>query len=129
MHKFTAPLYLITAKSGKGRKYYLNLNQYRNWKGIVSNTVKKKYKEVLSSQLIGKTFKTPIMLTFISIRGDKRRIDRANALSIHEKFFCDALVELGCIPDDNDLFITRTTYESGPIDKGNGRVEIIITEL
>ena len=47
-------------------------------------------------------------------------------LSIHEKFFCDAMTEYGCIADDNDDYIKSTKYLSGGIDKENPRVEIII---
>jgi len=60
-------------------------------------------------------------------RGDNRRVDRANVLSIHEKFFCDALTKHGFIPDDNDKHIKSTHYYSGGIDKLNPRVEIEIT--
>jgi Holliday junction resolvase RusA-like endonuclease len=56
-------------------------------------------------------------------------VDRANVLSVHEKFFCDALVESGCLPDDNDLYIKKTTYVSKGVEPGNGRVEIEITEI
>ena len=126
---FTMPLYLILSKAKNGKKYHINLNNYRNWHSQVSNNLKKKYKEVVSKQFIGVKFTKPIEIKFICIRPDKRRVDRANVLSVHEKFFCDALVEYGCLPDDNDLFIIRSIYESGPIDKNNGRVIIQITEL
>jgi hypothetical protein len=33
-------------------------------------------------------------------------------LSVHEKFFCDALTEYKCIPDDADQFITSSYYTS-----------------
>lgn len=74
-------------------------------------------------------FENPIRLTFVLRKKDKRKIDRANVLSIHEKFFCDALVELGCIPDDNDNYIESTHYYSGEIDKEYPRVDIIIEEI
>lgn len=129
IHKFTAPLYIILAKSSKGKKYHLNLNNYRNWRSAVSNNLKKKYKEIVSSQLIGKKLKHPIEIKFIYIKSQNRKVDRANVLSVHEKFFCDALVECGCLPDDNDIYITKTTYVSNGVEPGNGRVEIEITEI
>lgn len=129
MFKFEAPLYLQLGKSKSCKKYHINLNNYRNWKGVTSNNIKKKYKETIASQLKGIKFTKPIQLRFISIRPDRRKVDRANVLSVHEKFFCDALVELGCLPDDNDNFITRTIYESNGIEKDKGRVIIEITEL
>lgn len=126
---FNAPLSIKTAKSASGKYYRINLNQYRNWKSMVSNAIKIKYKEVVSPQFKKIKIKPPVQITFVLYNDSNRRIDRANPLSIHEKFFCDALVEAGCMPDDNDKFITRTIYESGPVDKNNGRVEIIIEEL
>ena len=129
MYVFDMPLYLITAKSGNGKKYRLNMNEYRNWKGVVSNTVKIKYKEVVSSQLKGLKLKAPIQITFVLYKSSKRRTDRANQCCIHEKFFCDALVELGCLEDDNDNYIVRSIYETGGIDRENPRMDIIIEEL
>lgn len=129
IHNFTAPLYIILAKSKLGKKYHLNLNNYRNWQSAVSNNLKKKYKEIVSSQLVGKKLKAPVEIKFTYIKGQNRKVDRANVLSVHEKFFCDALVECGCLPDDNDLYISKTTYVSNGVDPGNGRVEIEITEI
>lgn len=129
MIKITSPLYLQLSKGAKGKKYYLNLNNYRNWHYIVSNNLKKAYKELMKSELGDLDITGRIQIKFLLIRGDSRKVDRANVLSVHEKFFCDALVELGCIEDDNDKFIVRTIYESGEIDRGNGRVEIFISSV
>ena len=125
------PLYLVLAKqkNEKAKKYYLNLNQYRNWHYLVSNNLKKKYAEVVIEKLPANfVFTKPIDLTFTLWKKDKRRGDRANPLSVHEKFFCDALVHAKAIPDDNDNFIQSTHYYTGGIDKENPRVEIKIKE-
>jgi hypothetical protein len=82
----------------------------------------------MKSQLEGLVLKTPVRLKFTLIRGDRRAGDRANVLSIVEKFFCDALKEYGCIPDDNDNYISGQTYETGEIDKKNPHVKIEIIE-
>lgn len=129
MIKIISPLFLQLSKGAKGKKYYLNLNNYRNWHYIVSNNLKKAYKELMKSELGDLDITGRIEIKFLLIRGDSRKVDRANVLSVHEKFFCDALVELGCIEDDNDKFIVRTIYESGEIDRGNGRVEIFINSV
>lgn len=129
IYKFKAPLAIKIAKSAKGKFYRINLNQYRNWHKNVSNSIKVKYKELVSPQFKKIKIKPPVQITFVLYNDSNRRIDRANPLSIHEKFFCDALVEAGCMPDDNDKFIKRTIYESGPVDKTDGRIEIIIEEL
>ena len=54
------------------------------------------------------------------------KTDRSNVLSIHEKFFCDALVELGKLPDDCDRHIGETHYYTGGYDPNDPRVEIFL---
>lgn len=122
-----APLYVMLPRKTKAdKKMIINLNGYRNWHYIISNEVKKKYKDAVKEQLIGLAFNEPIKLHFKLFKGSKRMSDRANVLSIHEKFFCDALTELECIVDDNDNFIKETKYTSGGIDRENPRVEVEI---
>lgn len=126
-YTFNMPLYFKLSKSDKGKKYHINLNNYRNWHYQVSNNLKKLYKACASHQLEGLKF-GQIDITFKLWKASRRRIDRANPLSIHEKFFCDALTELACIPDDNDDYINSTTYLTGGIDKDNPRVEIEVID-
>ena len=111
------------------KKIHINLNEYRNWHYIVSNQAKDIYKKGLESQLSKIKFDGKITLVFTLFRGDKRRVDRANILSIHEKFFCDALTFYGCIKDDNDNFIEETRYRSGQVDRENPRVEVEILKI
>ena len=59
----------------------------------------------------------------------KRLTDISNVLSIHDKFFCDALVEAGKLPDDNYIHLKKITYQFGEIDPKNPRVEITIEEV
>ncbi len=113
------------------KMYYLNLNNYRNWHYQVSNNLKRKYKEIVERKFEDIDFLSridPVELTFIMYRKDKRKVDRSNVLSVHEKFFCDALVELGYIKDDADKYISSSHYYSGGIEKENPRVDIIIKE-
>lgn len=125
------PLYadIYKPKKKETDRYYYNLNQYRNWHYQVNNKLKKIYKDAAQPFLEGLSFSKPIELTFTLWKRDKRRIDRANPLCIHEKFFCDALVESGCMPDDNDEFIVATHYYTGGIDRDNPRVDILISEV
>lgn len=120
------PLYI---KMGirKPKKYYINLNNYRNWHYQVSNNLKASYKAILAPKVRGMTFGM-LALSFTLHRGDKRRVDRSNILSIHEKFFCDALVECSCIKDDCDEFLESSHYYTGSIDKDNPRVDIELLE-
>ena len=126
--KIVAPLFVLLPRKTKAdKKIILNLNQYRNLHYIISNESKKKYKEAIKSQIEGLVFAEPLKLHFKLFKGSARKSDRANVLSIHEKFFCDALTECGVIDDDNDEFIKETKYTSGEIDKENPRVEISIS--
>lgn len=115
-------------KDGKKipKNFHFNLNNYRNWHYQVSNNLKIAYKDIAEERLVLVCVEPPIRLHFILWKKDKRKVDRANVLSIHEKFFCDALVELNYIPDDNDDYITSSHYYTGGIDKINPRVEIWI---
>jgi Holliday junction resolvase RusA-like endonuclease len=124
--KIVVPLFVRIAKSEKGKKYYLNLNYYRNWHYQQSNAIKQKFCENMETLLVPLVFQTPIELTFTLYKSSKRNIDRSNILSIVEKFFCDALVHCGCIKDDNDQYISKTHYQTGGVDKENPRVEIEI---
>lgn len=125
--KFTSPLFVILPrKTKKDKRVALNLNIYRNLHYLISNQAKHVYKEQMAPQLKGVRFDKPIEITFTLYKASNRRVDRANVLSIVEKFFCDAMTELGCIEDDNDDFIKATHYYSGGKDKDNPRVEIDI---
>ena len=109
-----------------GKKYHLNLNNYRNWHFQISNKVKQEYQNIMLPQLRGLRLQTPIKITFVLYKASKRKQDRSNVLSIVEKFFCDSLVHYGCLPDDDDSHIISTDYRTGEIDKDNPRVEIYI---
>ncbi len=129
MKKIISPLFVCLPRKTKAdKKVYLNLNVYRNLHYIVNNQAKEIYRVLMFDQLSKLELKTPIDIRFILYKKTRRRTDRANILSIVEKFFCDALVEYKCIPDDSDEFINSTSYFSNGIDKENPRVEIFITE-
>lgn len=124
-----SPLFIdLPRKTKKDKRVYINLNTYRNLHYISNNQAKEIYTEQMAEQLSGKKFKTPIRLKFTLFKKTKRKTDRANILSITEKFFCDALVKYNCIKDDNDDYILNTFYQSGEIDKDDPRVEISIIE-
>ena len=68
---------------------------------------------------------TPIKLHYKLYRA-RAGGDRNNPLTIHDKYFCDALTHYGCIPDDSDKYIKSQFYETAGVDKENPRVEILI---
>jgi hypothetical protein len=97
---------------------------------FTESAVKKAYQDIVYGELKEYRFSKfdKIEIDFVLYKGSKRKIDRSNVLSIHEKYFCDALVGMQIIEDDNDSFIESTRYFSG-YDKNNPRVEIFIKIL
>lgn len=89
------PLFINTGKK-KIKRNTIAMNQYRNWHYLVSNNIKKQYKELVKEQLdgIGLDFTTPIALIFTYFNPTKRKSDVTNFCCIHDKFFSDAIVEL-----------------------------------
>jgi len=125
----SVPIYItLPKKTMEDKKYGLNMNSYRNWNFHLSNTLKKEFKRIIAPQLKNKRFDYPT-IEYCLYYPDKRSRDKMNFASIISKFFLDALVECGCILDDNDYFIGREIAEIPQIDKENPRCDIILTEL
>lgn len=122
---FSSPLWV---KAGK-RKFILNLNQYRNAHYRITNNAKHKYKEFMESQI--KQLKKKLgkcLFIYTVYKGDKRNFDIGNICAIHQKFFEDAMVELGKLDDDKYSIIPMAIFCLGEIDKDDPRVEIEIIE-
>ena len=121
------PLFIVVGT----KKHHINLNKYRNNHYQLNNSIKQQYSDIASAKLFSyknKNF-SKIKLDFIYYKPTKAKRDRSNILSIHEKFFCDALTKMKVIPDDNDDHIKSSFYYSGGLDRDNPRVEIHITIL
>ena len=100
-------------KTKKDKKISLSANRYRNAHHYESNQVKRKYKEEVASQLDGFNIKTPIWIQIIYYADSARKSDTSNWCFIQDKFFCDALVDLGYIEDDNTKYIPEVRYRFG----------------
>lgn len=112
-----------------GKKLFvLNLNVYRNTHYQILNKVKVMYKELIQQELAGLSVKPPVSITYTYYPPDNRLSDLGNVLPIHAKFFEDAAVRFGYLPDDNYKIINKVTYLFGRVDKDNPRVEILIEE-
>lgn len=122
----TSPLYIQVSKK---KKFYLNLNSYRNTHFFVLNKAKILYKESLAPQIASLSRYKRIKVTYTYYPKTKRRTDLGNVLSVHQKFFEDSFVEAGKIIDDDYHHITESIQKFGALDKNNPRVEIKITEL
>jgi len=116
------PTYVIfERKTKKDKKYNINLNNYRNWKFIVSNMIKQKYQEGITTSFKGKFKKAKI--TYEYYHKGKRRIDMNNVISIVDKFFSDWLVHQGILEDDSIECLVQTEN----IYKGEGETKVIAT--
>lgn len=126
MYRFSSPLQIFVGK----RKFILNLNNYRNTHYRVLNNAKVTYKMYMKKQIEKlPKLQPPIQITYTVFKGDKRNCDIGNICSIHQKFFEDALVELGKLPDDNHNMIKRSIFEWGGIDRLNPCVQVMIEEV
>lgn len=124
--EFFSPLSIQVGK----RNYILNLNNYRNWHYRVSNFIKINYKKFMREQIVKiKKQLKKIEITYTVFRKDKRRFDIGNVCSVHQKFFEDAIVEYGLIPDDKASCIVATHFLYGGVDKNNSCVKIEVKEL
>lgn len=110
----------------KTKLFTLNLNIYRNSHFHVLYKAKIEYKKVISKQLVKLPKLGVVTISYTYFPKTKRKVDLGNVLSIHQKFFEDAIVELGVLEDDDYKHIPKTIYLFGGIDKTNPRVEIRI---
>ena len=125
VYTVTAPLKLAHGKKG----WLINLNVYRVSHYRTLNTTKIKYKKLLKEQIQKLPPFNKVRITFVLYPKTKRLCDVSNMCTIHDKYFCDALVDFGKLPDDNYLFVPEVTYRIGYTDKHNPRVEILIEEI
>lgn len=115
---------ILPRKTKKDKIIPLTINWYRNAYFHESNTVKKLFKEIVTPQLKGETYKTPYWLAMTIYY--KRTSDIDNWDWVISKFFNDCLVELWCVPDDNMHYFIEKHMVVWWQDKENPRVEITI---
>lgn len=104
------------------------MNNYRNAHYQTLAKSKVNYsnlvKEIVQDKIVGPL--SDVELTYIYYPKDKRRRDIGNVCSIVDKYFADALVEMGIIEDDDYTIYPKTHYYFGSIDRINPRVDVII---
>lgn len=128
--KIVSPIKVVLPrKRVRDRIIYLNLNNYRNWNRFLEAEIKRIYTSLMKDKVFGLVFNHPITLEYVIYYKDKRVHDRMNVGSVVDKYFCDALTEWNCLPDDNDNFILSQKIITGGIDKDNPRCEIFIWEV
>jgi Holliday junction resolvase RusA-like endonuclease len=124
------PLFVhLPRKTMPDKKYIINKNGERNWNRFVYKKIKDKYCEIARPKIKGLIFGLPLKLTFTLWKAQNRGMDRMNPLSVHCKFFEDALVHCECIEDDDDAFTHSHHFYTGGIDRENPRVDIKMQEV
>ena len=121
----------LAIKINSKRQFILNLNNYRNAYFRTLNSAKVNYKAYMKDQILNEIYKPleKIAIQYKVFKGDKRRFDIGNVTSIHQKFFEDAIVELGKLPDDRHENLPLTFDSFGGISTDRPRVEITIYDL
>ena len=126
MHTLISPLAVPKTKT---KNFILNLNIYRNTHYQTLNKVKINYKTVMKNQIMKLPIFTKLSIEYTLYPKTKRLTDLENVISIHQKFFQDALVEFGRIEDDTYLHIVESIQRFGEVDKHNPRVEIHLFQI
>lgn len=111
------------------KRFYLNMNVYRNAHYYILNNAKHLFKELIKDDISKLPIMGAIEVEYCLYPGSKRLCDISNVCCVVDKFFSDALVELGKLEDDNYTCITKITYCFGSIDKENPRVQVTLKEI
>ena len=135
---------LIPRKTKKDKKFWVDLNTYRNTHYRILNEAKQIYNEIVKDQILTlpKATSFPIRIKYVfnklptkkemkekkitledfkksegfaPFKGElegKSNWDIGNMV-VHGKFFEDALVEFGIIPNDNVSYLKTVVYDYG----------------
>ena len=114
----------LSVSISKKKKFIMNLNNYRNAHYQALNNAKIAYKAALADQIANMRRMVMVRIHYTLYPKTRRLTDIGNVISIHKKFFEDAMVEFGKLEDDNYKFITSSSESFGEVDKSNPRVEI-----
>ena len=126
---FKTPRYIyLPRKTKEDKKISLGTNWYRNAFRHELNDAKKIFKGLVKASVGDVKFKHPIKVSIAVGAENKRKFDLDNFSSVTFKFLCDALVELGCIPDDHYEHIVSLEVTFGGITKGKPPENLIIIE-
>ena len=94
----------------------------------MSNDIKRRFKADVSRHL-GFKLEGKVKIEYFYFAPDKRTRDLMNVISVIDKFFQDAMVELGCIESDDLSTVVEVNSCYMGIDKENPRLDVMITKL
>lgn len=120
------PMRMKTNKSGDLES--LNLNVFRNLHFYKLNYQKKAFQAYVKPLLSGLPSMEAVTLHYeVNPKGGSR-LDTMNVGSIVDKFFSDALVENGIIPDDDYKHVVGNSFSFGSLHPLDPHVLVTITE-
>lgn len=125
---FTIKLPMRMKVNKGGELESLNLNVYRNLHFYKLNFQKKAFHDFVKPLLSGLPPMEAISLHYqINPKGGSR-LDTMNVGSVVDKFFSDALVLCGIVPDDDYKHVVRNNFEFGSLCPNDPHVLVTITE-
>lgn len=131
LYSLSVPLHVVLPrKRVEDKKVKISLNQYHNWHPHLRNEIKQKFTEdmerpLMDSGLVPLTKIRKIKYT-LWLDANRTKEDTPNVTYLIDKYFCDALVHYGYIPDDNWHTVITYEHTCGGVDRRNPRVEIQI---
>lgn len=106
-----------------------NLNSYRNLHYHHLNNQKQNFSDIIKKRLEPLPNMKKVWLHYTIYAARRGRLDTMNVGSIVDKYFCDALVEAGKIPDDSNQEIIFTSFSFGGVSPVDGYAVVKIIEL
>jgi hypothetical protein len=130
--KLTLPIYHSNKKKSKsGKTFLLSLNWYRNSYHYEKNKVKKEYQDLIAKELeyLGPEDKMQEYKIKYVLFYRNGLSDAMNVISVVDKFFQDALQELGIVENDTVKNCKKITVEVGGYSRSYPRVEITVEKI
>lgn len=126
--KFQIKLPLRMKVNKAGDQESLNLNVFRNLHFYKLNHQKKAFQHFVKPLLSGIPLLDQVTLEYELNPKGGHRLDLMNVGSIVDKFFSDALVENGIIPDDDYKHLGKATFSFGRLCPEDPHVLVTIIE-
>lgn len=108
------------------KRFYLNLNQYRNAHHFTLAKAKVNFHEIMTQRVKHLPRFDTVHIIFTLFPATEQLVDTPNVCSIVDKFFSDVLVKCKKLEDDNRKFVLSVVYRYGEIDRLDPRVEATI---
>lgn len=123
LHVVCVPLSVPVTKN---KRFYLNLNQYRNAHHFTLSKAKVNFHEIVAPRIRHLPQFETITLIYTLFTGTEQLVDTNNVCSIVDKFFSDVLVTCKKIQDDNRKIVVGSFFQYGGVDRFDPRVEVTI---